>query len=184
MDAALGASIALLARAAALATGLVLLTAAAYKARDWTAFRGAVEDYDLLPASLVAPVAVALAAVEAAAGIALLVEPLRDVGVALGLVAFGTATFAIAINVVRGRTAIDCGCGGLEGRQRLSWGLVARNGTLMAALVAGTDVMPPHASDIAAYATLAAATLLFVALYTTASQLLANHSLLAELRSR
>jgi len=184
MDAALDASIALLARAAALTVGLVLLAGAAHKARDWTVFRGAVENYDLLPAALVAPVAVALPALEAAAGVALLIEPLRGAGAALGLVAIGTATFAIAINVVRGRTAIDCGCGGLDGRQRLSWGLVARNGTLIAVLVAGADVSPPRAGDVAAYATLAATTLLLVALYATASQLLANRPLLAELRSR
>jgi methylamine utilization protein MauE len=184
MDAALGTSIALLARAAALGVGLVLLAAAWHKARDWAAFRGAVENYDLLPAVLVVPVAVALPAFEAAAGVALLTEPLRAAGAALGVVAIGTATAAVAISVVRGRTAIDCGCGGLEGRQRPSWALAARNGVLIAVLVVGTAVPLPDAADVAVYAALAATTLLLVALYATASQLVANRPLLAELRSR
>jgi len=90
----------------------------------------------------------------------------------------------VAINVQRGRTNIDCGCGGVEGKQRLSWSLVARNGVLVGALAAATLVPAPDIGSAVAAATLVAATLAFVVLYVTASQLVANRPFLVELHNR
>jgi hypothetical protein len=184
MDAVFDAAIALFIRAFALAVGLVLLVAAFHKLRGWAEFRVAVANYRLLPDALVVPVAVALPALEAMAGVGLLVDGLRVAGAALAITAVGSATAAVAINVSRGRTDVDCGCGGIEGHQRLSWGLVARNALLLAGLVASTLAGPAQPLTPVAYTTLAAAALALVALYAAASELLANRSLLVDLTSR
>ena len=183
MEAAFAAG-ALLLRAAAMAIGLVLLASAAHKLRDWPTFRAAVSNYRLLPDGLVAPVALALPMLEAVAGIALLVDGLRIAGAWLAVTAIGFATLAVVINLIRGRTAIDCGCGGLGGSQRLSWGLVVRNTVLLVALAIGTTLDAASTGALLDFATLAALTLSLVALLAAASQLLANRSLFIHAVSR
>ena len=180
----LDALAALALRASALAAGIVLTFGALAKLRDWPAFREAVAAYRLLPDPLVPIVALALPALEALAGAALLVEDLRVAGAYVAIAVVGVATVAVAINVQRGRTNIDCGCGGVEGKQRLSWSLVARNGVLVGALAAATLVPAPEIGNAVAAATLVAATLAFVVLYVTASQLVANRPFLVELHNR
>jgi hypothetical protein len=171
-------------RAFALVTALVLVAAALQKLRDWPSFRAVVADYRLLPDALVVPGALAVAAAELLAGVALAVEPLRVPGAWLGSAVIGASTAAVAVNMLRGRTHIDCGCGGIEGRQPLSWALVVRNLVLVAGLVAGTAVTAPLPAGALAYSTLAAATLAGLALYAAASQLIANRPLLAQLIER
>ena len=170
-------------RSLALASGLVLVFGALSKLRDWPAFREAVSAYRLLPDPLVAIVALALPVLEALAGVALLVDDLHVAGAYAAMAVVGVATAAVAINVWRGRTDIDCGCGGLEGRQRLSWGLVARNAALIVVLAAGIVAPAPRVNALGA-ATLVAATLAFVTLFVAASQLVANRPFLLELRRR
>jgi hypothetical protein len=51
----------------------------------------------------------------------------------------------MAINIGRGRSAIDCGCGRSQLRQPLRWGLVLRN-LVLAALVA-VHALPPARGD-------------------------------------
>ena len=171
-------------RASALAAGVVLTFGALAKLRDWPAFREAVAAYRLLPDPLVPIVALALPVVEALAAAALLVDDLRVAGAYVAISVVGVATVAVAINVWRGRTNIDCGCGGVEGKQRLSWGLVARNSVLIVVLAATAFVPAPAIGSAVAATTLAAATLAFVLLFVTASRLLANRPLLLELRYR
>jgi hypothetical protein len=180
MDAALDAAAALLFRASALAIGIVLLAAAFHKLRDFAAFRASIEGYRLLPGAQVVVVAALMPVLEALAGVALIVDGLRVAGAWLAFATIGIATAAVGINVARGRTAIACGCGGLDGEQRLSWALVARNGVLLGLLAAGTFVEWAPAG-IVAQATLAVSALAFVALYAVASQLLANQPRLVEL---
>ena len=180
MDSALDAATDLLLRASGLAIGIVLLAAAFHKLRGFAAFRASVEGYRLLPDAPAAVVAAVLPVLEALAGVALIVDGLRVAGAWLAFATIGVATAAVAINVARGRTTIACGCGGLDGEQRLSWALVARNAVLLAVLAAGTfGTWAP--AGVAAQATLAAAALALVALYAVASQLLANQPRLAEL---
>jgi hypothetical protein len=100
--------------------GLVFLSAAIGKMRNWIPLQGVIANYRLLPDILVAPVAYVLPPVEALLGAALLL-----------------AVFAAAmgINLLRGRRHIDCGCFQSALRQSLSWILVARNGALVLLLV-------------------------------------------------
>jgi hypothetical protein len=176
--------IAFASRALSIAIGLVLVAAAFDKLRDWPAFRAAVANYRLLPSALVVPFALILPLAEAAAGIGLLVEASRVVAAWAGAAAIGVATLGVAINVVRRRVDIDCGCGGVEGRQRVSWALVARNAVLVALLCVGAAIdSPPHVGTTLG-ATLVVSALAFVALFAAASQLVANRPLLNELANR
>ena len=90
-------------------------------------FVGVVANYRLLPQSLARPFALSLPFIEIAAGVGILLTPIRVIAaliVALLLLAFSTA---IAVNLIRGRTFIDCGCFRIRSRRPISWGLVIRN---------------------------------------------------------
>lgn len=95
---------------ATLFVGLVLAVAAISKLRQPDEFQGVVENYRLLPSFLVAPVARLLPLIELVTAVALMVPPVREMAawVATGL--FVMFSLALAINVGRGRTHIDCGC--------------------------------------------------------------------------
>jgi hypothetical protein len=166
------------------AAALVLLVGAVQKFRAWDAFRAAVAAYRLLPEALVMPAALALPALELIAGAALLTGPYRSAGALLAFALLSTVTSAVAINLVRGRADIDCGCGGAEGRQRLSWGLVARNVLLMGAVAVGVAEGAPRSLGVLDYATTAFAALALYGLYACASQLLANRPGLLDLGNR
>lgn len=95
---------------ATLFVGLVLAVAAISKLRSPDEFQGVVDNYRLLPGFLVAPVAKLLPWVELVCAVALMVPPVRETAawVAVGL--FVMFALALAINVGKGRTHIDCGC--------------------------------------------------------------------------
>lgn len=119
------------------ALALLFASAARHKLADRAAFRRALAAYRLLPPALVATAAVVIPAAEIALAASLLAPaPAATVG-GVGVVALlaGYAA-AIAINLVRGRTAIDCGCGGPDARQPIGWWLVVRNAGLAAAAAA------------------------------------------------
>jgi hypothetical protein len=101
---------------------------------------GVVRNYRLIPDALGGAAAWLILGAGALTAGALLFESTRRVGAiaaALQLLVFGAA---IAINVVRGRTAIDCGCFGSRLRHGLSRLMVARNAVL--ALVALSLLLP------------------------------------------
>jgi uncharacterized membrane protein YphA (DoxX/SURF4 family) len=95
---------------ASLLLTLILTAAAIPKICNADEFQGVVANYRLLPPFMVAPFAKLLPWLELGSAIALLVPPARDVAawVAAGL--FMMFAIALAINVGRGRTHIDCGC--------------------------------------------------------------------------
>ncbi|HEY8353412.1 MAG TPA: MauE/DoxX family redox-associated membrane protein [Methylophilaceae bacterium] len=95
---------------ASLFLGLVLAAASIPKIRNADEFQGVVENYRLLPEFMVMPFSRLLPWVELACAVALLLPALREVAawVAAGL--FVMFALALAINVGRGRTHIDCGC--------------------------------------------------------------------------
>ncbi|MEJ1158325.1 MauE/DoxX family redox-associated membrane protein [Prosthecomicrobium sp. N25] len=120
--------------ATAAAVGLLVLVfarALLHKAADFAAFRQSVEDYRVVPASVAGPAALALGAAELAVTLGLLL-PATRVPAALGAIGLlALYAGAMAANLLRGRTAIDCGCGGPG--QPIGWILVGRNAVLAAA---------------------------------------------------
>ena len=116
---------------AALLLAYLFGTAAAHKLTAGARFHAQLAAYELLPAWLVAPAAAGLVGVEAALCVALFFPPAWPMAapVAAGLLALYLA--AMAINLARGRTFIDCGCG--DKPQPLSVYLLVRNSALVAA---------------------------------------------------
>lgn len=173
--------------AVAIGLACLLLSAAWHKAASHAAFVAALGNYRLLPPGLVRPVAAFLPVVEAALALGWLA------GGRGRLVAAATAALllvyaaALAVNLLRGRRQIDCGCGfsgSAGGEQPLSWWLVARN-VLLAGL-AGLAGLPDSGRDLGTSdgLTLAGATLAAVLLYAGASQLIRNAALAARRSSR
>ncbi len=110
------------------ATALALLFAgAAYgKLRDLHGFRFVLSAYELLPVSIVGAAAVTLAVVELLLTIALCMPATWSVSPWLALGLLAAYSSAIAVNLLRGRTHLDCGCMG-AGHKALSPWLVVRN---------------------------------------------------------
>ena len=120
--------------------GLIFLTAAWGKLRHRLEFEGVVANYRLLPDWAVAPFALVLPPVEAVVGALLptgLLPPWTEGAAAALLALFAVA---MAINIKRGRTHIDCGCFQSALKQTLGWTLVARNAVLV--LAVGASALP------------------------------------------
>ncbi|WP_199917014.1 MauE/DoxX family redox-associated membrane protein [Parazoarcus communis] len=172
-----------LARACGAALAVILIVGAWQKLRDLVVFEASVELYRLLPESLVPLFARLFPVLEAMAGVALLFDASRPLGLVLGVLVLGSATAGVAINVARGHTEIDCGCGGAEGHTRLSWLLVARNAVLLGLLVVGAQLGTDRGLVWIDYLSVAGGTLMLLTLYAAANQLLANQPHLAQMRS-
>ena len=142
---ALGVSaLAITGGAAATGVGLVFLTAGLAKLRSRRMFPGVVANYRLLPEAMVPPVAWGLPFIELATGLGLVAGSRTAALPAIAMLLVFAA--AMAINIGRGRSHIDCGCGRSELRQPLSRTLVIRNIALAALLVPALWAMPAFAS--------------------------------------
>ncbi|HBM87223.1 MAG: methylamine utilization protein MauE [Parvibaculaceae bacterium] len=156
----------------------LLLSAAWHKLRDPFVFWQAVSGYKLLPQAFERPIS--------------RIIPVAEIAIALSLLLFSVSAFpvfaaltlwifyggAIAINLLRGRDTLDCGCGGIGADQTIHWGLVLRNSIL--ALTAGFLLLPVSSRALGwfDYATAGFAVLLLLLIYATAEHLLRNAALL------
>jgi hypothetical protein len=148
------------------ATILLFSLALYHKLQDWAGFRRALVDYRIVPSSLVPTVAVVVVALEAAV--------VTGRFVALGGVLLLAYAAAIALNLVRGRVRIDCGCGGIAGRERLSWWLVGRNVVCAAVAFAASSRASLRDLEWMDAFSLVAAVAVLAALYVATDQLIAN----------
>lgn len=124
------------------ALALLLLASARHKLRDFGRFAAIVGDYRLLPAATAPWAAAAVVSGELVIGVALLVPATAAAGAAgaAGLLAIYSG--AIAVNLSRGRAAIDCGCSRPGSERPLSGALLLRNAVLVLAAVAATLPSP------------------------------------------
>lgn len=123
-----GASVLLPLGAALLAgaTGMLYLAAGLAKLRRHDDFLTTLAAYRLLPDALLASAAWGLGAVETALGAALLTGLGARPAACAGALLFVVFAAAMAVNVLRGRTDLSCGClPGMAGA-RLGWGAVLR----------------------------------------------------------
>jgi Methylamine utilisation protein MauE/AhpC/TSA family len=95
-----------------------------------------------LPDSIVAPVSVALPAVELVVAALLLIEPLRETGAVAALGLLGLFTAVLVTNLLRGRRPA-CACFGALANAPIGWTSVGRNVALM--VVAGSLIWLPQA---------------------------------------
>lgn len=165
---------------------VIFLTGAWQKLRDLALFQANIDNYRLLPDGLAWPAAILLPLWELAAGALLLFDPTRTVGAVLAIGLLAIVTTAVAINLLRGRTEIDCGCGSLGGHvgdQTLSWGLAARNALLAFAAALALREDAARALVWIDYLSVAGGTLGLLGLYVTVNQLMANTPRLRALRN-
>ncbi|WP_251864506.1 MauE/DoxX family redox-associated membrane protein [Achromobacter sp. Marseille-Q4962] len=162
--------------AASAALACVLLLGAVEKLRDPQRYAAAVAAYGILPALAGRPFAYAFVLAETLAG-ALLLAPSTRAGAAwLALAVLAVATAALAVNLLRGRRDIDCGCGGPASHgMGLSWWLVARNAVLACWALPALTHGAARALQGADAAAVAGLTLSAVGLYYTANHLIASH---------
>jgi hypothetical protein len=120
---------------------LLFLLAAAHKLRAPRSFAAQLAEYRLLPAAASLPGALALAGAELALCLGLCAPALSRPASAGAALLLALYAGAIAINLLRGRDAIDCGCGFAP--RPLGAGLLLRNALLAAgALTAALPVLP------------------------------------------
>ncbi|MBS01623.1 MAG: methylamine utilization protein MauE [Gammaproteobacteria bacterium] len=159
-----------------LGLGLLLGSAALSKLRNYAEFRFVVADYRLLPAVLVPFAAPCIVLLESTLGLLWLTGwPRATVafGTVLLLVGYGAA---IAINLIRGRVFISCGCGfGAAGAEQLSWWLVIRN-ALLAGLALGVALtgVDARSTGLLDYFTTLMVLVASILVYAALHQLLAN----------
>lgn len=157
---------------------LLFLLAARHKLSARRRFEAQLAAYRLLPDSLVTPAARVLPWLEIAVALSLLFAITRPVGAVLAATLLGIYALAMGINLSRGRSQIDCGCG--DTPQSLSGLLVLRNAVLASGallLLAPVATRPLNTLDMLF-------AMLFVAAcslsYTLFEQLSRNHTLLTD----
>lgn len=116
-----------------LGLALLFILAAIHKLRDFAAFRSQLAAYRMVADSFVPPLAALLPAIETALAVALLTPATATTAALAAAVLLTIYSGAIAVNLLRGRTDIDCGCGAAG--TRLSPALVARNAVATLAAV-------------------------------------------------
>jgi hypothetical protein len=158
----------------AVALAVIFGASAAMKFADLAMFESALANYRLLPRAF-EPLAAYLVPVgEGGCAAGLLFAATRSVGAAVLIVLLAAFAGAIAINLSRGRTNIDCGCFGPMLRQPLSAWLVVRNLVLMA--LAAALLLPAGARALVPldYVTIGFGAATLIALYAAANYALSN----------
>jgi len=110
----------------------ILLAAGAAKLQSRREFVAVIRNYRLLPNGLVGWAAYVVPVSEVAVAVGLLTGYRLDWAAAGATLLFVVFAAAIAVNLLRGRRHISCGCFGGGGEKELSWALVVRNSLLAA----------------------------------------------------
>ncbi len=160
-----------------MALAAVFAASAAGKAGNLARAAEHIAAYGLLPGALVRPSAIALTCAEMLAATLLLAGPARA-GALLGAVLMAVFSFAIAINLLRGRR-IACGCGGRGGATPISGATLARSVLLAGFLLLLVPVGQTGAATPTAWSVAAGQACVLLVLYAGGNQLLANHAALS-----
>jgi hypothetical protein len=141
-----------------------------HKVRDFPRFRASLDAYGIVPSFLVPVCAPLVMGLEVAA-LACLFVPVGP-GSLLAFSVLGIYSMAIAVNLLRGRDYIDCGCGDLP--TPLSGWLVLRNGLLMALAWPYGGAGEALVVEPAAWLLVVVIVVVLMSLYLILEQLLAN----------
>lgn len=162
---------------------LLFASSALSKLRRPAVFRAALAGYRLLPDRLLAAAAGLLTGLELAVGAGCAVPALAPASCVVGVALLALYTGAIALNLLRGRRAIDCGCGGPGGPRPLGPELAIRNALLAGLLLVAAQ--PAGSRTLVGLDAVSGAGLLaaLVVLYAAADVALANAARLRELEA-
>jgi len=127
----------------ALAFGLLFLVSGGRKLAELRAFQAAMAGYRLLPRRLTPVAGAGLAGAEVAVGLAAvsLFAELQLIALAASGGLLLLYAGAMAVNLLRGRHDVDCGCTASAARRAIGWDMVLRNLAL-----AGLALLPPALS--------------------------------------
>ena len=164
------------------ALALLWLVSAHHKLRDPARFRVALAGYRLIPAPAVPVFAAGIAALELGLGLALLLPAVGPAPALATAALLALYALAITANLVRGRRAIDCGCGAHP--QPLGEGLVVRNAVLALIALAAALPMTGRALTGIDAASIGGGAAALAALYAAADAALANGVRSRALRAR
>ena len=155
------------------AFALMFALSAMEKYHDRAAFAQQVADYRLLPLPLVTSLANVIIVLEIVAATLLITTAYRY-GAAIGMALLLLYALGISLNLIRGRTHIDCGCLGSAG-EGISWIHVLRN-LIMTGLLALT-LLPTAARTLLWLDYFVIITWLVgaILIYITANLLLTSH---------
>jgi hypothetical protein len=151
---------------------VIFAISGAAKMRALDAFVGVVANYRLLPDFLLRPVGMLLPPLELVVALGLLVPATHAWAAGSAAILLVVFAVAMAVNLGRGRVAIDCGCAIGLMKERISWALVGRNAVLVA--VAATLALTSSSGRSLAWLdwfTIAAATGCALLLYAATGRL-------------
>jgi len=178
----------LILKAISIGMGLLFLLAAVHKFSSAEEFRATLEDYQVMPLSLVGPAARIVPIVELLLGGSWLLSYYQQTMTAIASAAlFFAYTLAIGINLYRGRVHIDCGChfsGKGDSQQFLSGGLVIRNLLLIIVVLSTLLPIGDRVLGFSDYVVVAAVLLAASFLFAAVNQLIANRAAIDTWRKR
>ena len=148
--------------------GVVFALSVSHKLRDYPRFQANLAAYRIVPLRLLVVAAPLVIALEVSAILALLLPVGPGLWIAFGMLS--GYTLALLVNLLLGRTTIDCGCGDLP--TPISGWLLLRNGVLLViAFPYGTSSAAP---GFAAWILVGSTVIVLSLFYLTIEQLLAN----------
>lgn len=163
---------------------LLLITAGAQKLTDLKRFQVVLSNYQILPAKLVGIAGVLLACVEILIGLGWIFAWRIELVSMLTAALLAVYALAMGLNLFRGRTYIDCGCGFSSAKtrsengniQQLSVWLVYRNMLLILLALLANSELKLRPFVMLDYFSIIAATIALVFAYGAFNQLLVNHN--------
>ncbi len=159
-----------------LCLSMLFMFAALHKTKDAAYFESVLASYQLLPNKLIYLAGKLFISAEVITSLALLIGPSRSLGAVLAFLLLSIYGAAMAINLLKGKRLLDCGCHLQAQKQAISWHLVLRNALL--AGVALLLLLPETIRHLQIYdlAVVAFGFTMCVLIYTIASQLNHTHS--------
>jgi len=111
----------------ALALIQLFASAAWHKARDISGFSQIIASYQILPNTSKPSAALSIIAIEVIAAALIMIPSTRTTGAVLVAALLLGYALVMAINLLRNRRLLDCGCHFGQKKQSISWLLVVRN---------------------------------------------------------
>jgi uncharacterized membrane protein YphA (DoxX/SURF4 family) len=145
-----------------------------HKIRNYPQFYAELDAYQLLPGFLLPLCALLLPLLEGYCALTLLIQGWLPPSVVAATL-FALYGVAMAINLVRGREDIDCGCNtALVFRQSISWALVVRNLVLTGMALLGLVPVVSRSLTALDIVTIACASVAITFVYISIEQAMAN----------
>ncbi len=165
---------------------VLFATAGAHKLSDRQTFLASLNDYRLVPPIIIPMLSFSIPLLEVCLALLWIFQWVQPLTAILSALLLSVYTLAIAINLARGRTHIDCGCNFSavgETGSLISPALLLRNSFLIILILGTLFPTEQRALIWLDYMTIIVTTLVAIIFYISASQLLANKTAIATWRS-